>query len=201
MFDASYSLRPQELLAAWRPETLRLRLAARVLPRRRDRSTLRVDLAGSQVAATVVGTVMDVARAGAGYEVEVAPDAACLPAVRMLLAAARNQAGLVARRPPRYLVRLPATATLRDSSTVKVTTVSLSEGGCGLAWSEPLPPVGQVLRLRVGVGSLLGENRGSICWRSALPSEPNVGVQFAGRSPSTWSAIVAQLVRAGAPRA
>lgn len=201
MFDASFSLQPSELLAAWRPQTLRLHLAARALPRARERATLRIDLARSPVAATVVGTVVAVRQAGGRCDFEVAPDAACLPVVRKLLAAARSQAGLIAPRPPRYLVRLPATATLRDSSTVKVTTVSLSEGGCGLAWSEPPPAVGQVLRVRVGVGSLLGENRGSVCWRSSPAPEPTVGVQFAGRSPSGWSAIVAQVARSGAPRA
>jgi hypothetical protein len=199
MFDASYSLAPSALLAAWRPDAQRLRLGAQAATRARERATVRIRLDGSAVEATVVGTVTEVRPAAGRFEVEVAPDAASLPLVRLLLAAARSQAGLVSRRPPRWLVRLPATATLRDASTVRVSTVSVSEGGCGLDWAAPPPAVGQVLRIQVGAGGLLGENRGAVCWRS--PLEPTVGVQFAGRAPSAWSALVAQVARSGAPRA
>jgi len=199
MFDAHYTLPPNALLSAWRPETLRLLLAARTAARPREPATVRIRLEGSGVGATVVGTVTGVHAASGRFDVEVAPDASSLPLVRLLLAAARRQAGLVARRPPRWLVRLPATASLRDASTVRVSTLSVSEGGCGLDWPAPPPPVGQVLRVQVGIGALLGENRGAVCWRSEL--EPTVGVQFAGRAPSAWAALVAQVARGGAPRA
>jgi hypothetical protein len=199
MFDASYTLPPTAFLSAWQPETLRLRLGARAAARARDRAAVRIRLEGSAVEATVVGTVAEVRPAAGRFEVDVAPDAASLSLVRLLLAAARSQAGLVARRPPRWRVRLPATVTLRDASTVRVSTVSVSDGGCGLDWAAPPPDVGQVLRIQVGVGALLGENRGAVCWRS--PLEPTVGVQFAGRAPGGWAALIAQLARGGAPRA
>jgi len=198
MLDQSFSLQPAELLAAWRPRELRLHLTVRAPPRPRDRATLRIALTGSE-AHTVLGTIAGIVPGSDGFQIAVAPDAACMPEIRKLLYSARGLAGLL-RRPPRWLARLPATATLRESAEAVVTTTSLSAGGCGLSWSDP-PAVGRVLRLQVSVGALVGENRGSVCWRSPGSGPGSVGVQFAGRPPASWAAVVAEVVKGGAPRA
>jgi len=197
MLDQSFSLQPAELLAAWRPKELRLHLNVRAPSPPRDRATLRIALAGSEVH-TVVGTIVGALPMRDHFQIAVAPDASCLPSIRSLIQAARGQVGLL-RRPPRWLARLSATATLRASTPAVVATTSLSAGGCGLSWPDP-PEVGQVLRLLVAVGTLEGENRGSVCWRSPGSAPCSVGVQFAGRPPASWAAVVAEVARGGAPR-
>jgi hypothetical protein len=202
MRAATCKLKPAEMLAAWDPEAQRLHLRAPSSVAPGDRATFCIELVGSQVLASVAGAVLGVVRDGGSLEIELAPDGESRGAVRMLLAAARGERVPFSRRPPRYLIRLPATVSFRDTSRVLATTESVSEGGCGLAWSGRPPEVGRVLRVRLEGGPRPAENQGAVCWSTVAPAQSLAGVQFAGsRAPAAWSAFVAAVARSGAPQA
>jgi hypothetical protein len=203
MFTGVYRLEPAQMLSAWEPRTQRLRLPGPIARRPGTRAELRIEIAGIQVLASVAGTVTAVHHGedeDDGFEL--APDAESLRAVGMLVAAAKGEPVKFARRPPRYVVRLPATVSFPDSRRVLATTESVSEGGCGLAWSGRPPEVGQALRVRLEGGPRPAENLGTVCWSSVAPHATLTGVQFVGaHAPQAWLALVATLARGGAPRA
>lgn len=202
MFTVALQLQPGEALASWDPQGMRLRLTAPSAPPAGEKAAIQIGVAGSEVAAKVVGTVKRVTRIGVRYGLELVPDAESMRAVKLVLAAARGERVDFSRRPARYLVRLPATVTLRDSSRFVMTTESVSEGGCGLSWSGRPPDVGQVLRVRLDATPRAAENQGAVCWTAPSATSALAGVQFAGsRAPPAWAALVAALARSGAPRA
>lgn len=196
MFDVVRCLEPVELVAAWRPRSRLLQLEAASPPSPGDRAEVRIRVAGRGAEAVILGTVAAVRREGGRFRVDVAPASSSLPSMARLLAAAGvDPAHRLLRHPPRYPADLPATASFRDASTIAVTAVSVSDGGCCLAMLGPPPPVGQVLRLRVPTGDGEAEVAGTVCWR-ALEPRSAIGVQFAGsRSPARWSALVAEIAR------
>jgi hypothetical protein len=203
MFAAALLLQPALMLAAWRPGPLALHLSSSSSePRVRDRAAVRIDLVGSPVSATVVGTVLAVRREESGWAFDLGPDADSLNAVRLLLAAARGEAVPFRLRPTRYLVRLPATVSSWNAARIAMTTCSISEGGCGLSWSGPLPAVGQLVRLRVEAGPRVALGQGVVRWRSLSSPLSTAGVRFTGGPiAGTWPELVAQVARSGAPRA
>jgi hypothetical protein len=81
-----------------------------------------------------------------------------------------------------------------------MTATSISEGGCALRWSGLLPPVGQVLDLRFGIGSRSADLRGVVRWRRVGSSSPAVGIRFGpkGAVAGTWTRILSEAVRSGA---
>jgi hypothetical protein len=195
-------LRPAEMLDSWSARTQTLVVRAPGAPEAGEAFSVRIELAGGHIRAKVAGAVKAVRREPGCYAVELAPDAEGQRAVQMLLSAARGEPVPFARRPTRYLIRLPATVSFRNASRILATTESVSEGGCGLAWSAEPPEVGQVLRVRLDGGPRAAENQGAVCWSSAAPPRSLAGVQFAGsRAPAAWSAFVAAVARSGAPKA
>lgn len=204
MFTGVYRLEPADMLSAWEPRTQRLRLPGPLPRRPGNRAELRIEIAGAQLLARVAGTVTAVHHGeDEGQDgFELAPDAESLRAVGMLLSAAKGEPMKFARRPPRYVVRLPATVSFPDARKVLATTESVSEGGCGLSWSGRPPEVGQALRVRLEGGPRPAENLGTVCWSSVAPNAALTGVQFVGtHAPQAWLALVATLARGGAPRA
>lgn len=202
MFTGTYRLEPSGMLASWEPRRKRLRLRGPTAPGAGARADVRLQIVGTLVVAKVAGQVVAVESDGAGYRFELAPEAESLRAIRMLVAAARGETVPYLTRPPRYLVRLPATITFPDARRILATTESVSEGGCGLAWSGAPPDVGQALRIRLEGGPRPAENLGAVCWNSLAPHAALTGVQFAGaHPPGAWTALVAALARSGAPRA
>ena len=202
MFSTHVTLQPAEMLAAWRESTVRLVLLTSAAPRLGQEAAVRIQLRGHAAAATVVGTVVSLAGQGAAWRVELAPGARSLSAVRMLLAAARGEPMSYMERSPRYLVRLPVTVG-SEQGEVYMTTACVSEGGCELRWSGPPPAVGQGLRLRFRAGVRPTEVQGQVCWLDASRRGSTVGVQFAEArdTSSPWSAVFAEVVKSGAPRA
>jgi hypothetical protein len=202
MFAAGLRLVPAQMLEAWRPEESLLRLRSERAPAPQDRAAVRIELIGRPEAATVVGTVIGVQRGAAGHSFELAPDPESLGAIRLLLAASRGEDVRFHPRPARYLVRLPATVSFWNAARILMTTFSVSEGGCGLCWSGPLPTVGQELRLRVEASPRAAVIPGVICWRESSRPNSTAGVRLTGNlATSAWPALVADLARSGVPRA
>jgi len=203
MLTGVYRLEPAEVLAAWDPRAQRLRCPGPTTRRPGARAEVRIEIAGSHVLANVAGTIAAVYQdEDEGDSFDLAPDAESLRAVGMLLAAARGEPVKFAPRPPRYVVRLPATVSFPDARRVLATTESVSEGGCGLAWSGRPPEVGQALRVRLEGAPRPAENQGTVCWSSPAPHGVLTGVQFSGaHAPQAWLQLVAALAKSGAPRA
>lgn len=202
MFTGVFRLEPAEMLASWEPGRQRLRLRGTAPPSAGARADLRLQIVGSPVAAKVAGEVVAVESDEDGPRFELAPEAESLRAIRMLIAAAKGETVPFLVRPPRYLVRLPATVSFPDARRILATAESVSEGGCGLAWSSEPPEVGQALRIRLEGGPRPAENLGAVCWSSFAPHAALTGIQFAGaHPPGAWTALVAALARSGAPKA
>lgn len=200
MFQAEVSFQPGEMLASWRNETGRLFVTTPTPPRLGERAAVRIRLAGGPVAATVLGKVVSVHRAGAHSRVELAPESESLPALRIVLSAARGDPVSFTERQLRWLARLPVMVS-HDAGTVYMNTYSVAEGGCGLTWSGPLPAVGQMVRLRFSAPRG-PEVDGVVRWASGGGAGNNVGVEFTpGAGPYGWSGFLAGLARSGAPRA
>lgn len=202
MVNFAVRLPPKEWLEAWRPQTVRIIVPAPFAPRLRDKAAVRVQLAGRTVAATVVGTVVGIHRTEGHPLVELHPDADSLPAVRMLVAAARGQEVRFLQRPIRYLVKMPVVVEWNGSG-VYANTTTISEKGCAVRWAGTRPTVGQSVRLRVGNGARAVDIPGVICWASAGTGSSLAGVRFAERgTPSpVWASVLAEALRSGAPQA
>jgi hypothetical protein len=81
-----------------------------------------------------------------------------------------------------------------------MTTYCISEGGCGLKWSGPLPSVGQELGIRLATGVRVEGARGTICWLNPSGPSANAGVRLELTSTSgAWGRMFAEVARSGAP--
>jgi len=191
-------LRPEELRAAWQPAARRLSLALREPLQSKAKVALRISVAGLGVAATITGRVTGARRQPPAWSVEVAPDEGRMRALERLVAVAGGERVAYRPRAPRYLAAIPAIVYGPHGPTF-MTTVSVSENGCGLSWSGPMPEVGVPLELRLGAGSLAAKLCGEVCF--AAPAERTLGVRFEAGERSAWSRIFAEVRRSGAPPA
>lgn len=194
-------LRPDELLAAWRAESRRLVLKTQEPVRAQQRIAARITALGRDVAATITGRVATASRDGTGLRIELVPDPTRLRALERLLAVARGQAVHYQARIPRYLATMPAVVH-GPAGPIFMTTFSVSENGCGLAWSGPVEAVtGAELDIRLGAGSRAVTFRGVICWTARCGSMDTVGVRFVRGTKHAWAMMVTDARRAGAPPA
>lgn len=202
MVNFAVRLPPKEWLEAWRPQTVRLIVPAPFAPRLRDKAAVRIQLSGKPVAATVLGTVVGVHRTDSHPLVELHPEPDSLPAIRMLVAAARGQEVRFLQRPIRYLVKMPVVVEWNGSG-VYANTTTISEKGCAVRWAGTRPTVGQSVRLRVGNGARAVDIPGVVCWSSAGGAGSLAGVRFADRGAPIpiWASVLAEALRSGAPQA
>jgi hypothetical protein len=191
-------LRPEELRAAWRPAARRLSLALREPLQGKARVALRISVAGLGVAATITGRVIGARRQPPLWSVEVAPDEGRVRALERLVAVASGEQIDYRPRAPRYLASLPAVVYGTHGPTF-MTTFAVSENGCGLAWSGPMPHVGVPMEIRLGAGSQAAKLCGEVCWTA--PAARTVGLQFAAGERTAWTRILAEVRRSGAPPA
>lgn len=199
MLHAAVSLEPSEMLGAFRPDTMRLLLRVPAALPLRQKAAVRIQLTGLPVGATVVGMVVSVHGEGAQHRVELAPDAASLPALRLLLAAARGESIPMLDRGPRYLAQVPVVVSC-EGRAIYMTTFCVSEGGCGLRWSGPLPKVGQEVSVRLSGTARGPDIPGTVCWLASSGSSPTAGVRFDAReAPGAWERMFADVARSGAP--
>jgi hypothetical protein len=193
-------LRPDELIAAWRPESRRLVLPAEEALRLQQRVAARITVVGSGVAATITGRVVSASRHADRFRIEVGPDEFRLRAMERLLSVARGESVRYQARAPRFLATMPAVVYGPRGPTY-MTTFSVSEKGCGLAWSGPVPNVGFPMDVRLGAGSLAASFRSVVCWTAQAGRSATVGVRFLAGAMSTWSVMLTDVKRSGAPLA
>jgi hypothetical protein len=194
-------LRPDEIIAAWRPDTGRLALAVRETLQSRQRVAARIRAVGLGIEATITGRIASVRRSADGLRIELEPDDTRLLALKRLVAIAGGKSVAYQLRAPRLLVTLPAVVYDHRGPTY-MTTFSVSGNGCGLAWSGPMPEVGVPMEIKLGAGIRVASFCGEVCW-TAPPSAraPTVGVHFAAGERSAWERIFAELKHSGAPPA
>jgi hypothetical protein len=193
-------LRPDELLGAWRPDSRHLLLPTHEPLRLQQRVAARINAVGLGVAATITGRVVSASRHGSQYRIELVPDETRLRAMERLLAVARGEAVDYQTRAPRFLVAMPAVVYGPGSPTY-MTTFSVSEKGCGLAWSGPVPAVGVPMDVRLGVGNRAASFRSEVCWTAQFGRTATVGVRFLVGAKNAWTMMLMDVKRSGAPLA
>jgi hypothetical protein len=193
-------LRPDELVDAWRPDSRRLLLPTREPLRLQQRIAARITAVGVGLATTITGRVVSASRDGDHFRIELAPDETRVPAVERLLAVARGEVVEWGTRIPRFLATMPAVVHGPLGPTY-MTTFSVSEKGCGLVWSGPVPIVGAPMDVRIGAGNRAVGFRGVVCWSSRSGRTVTVGVRFVAGAQNAWTMTLADLKRSGAPLA
>lgn len=192
------SLRPDELVGAWRAESRRLFLSTREPIRSQQRVAARIGVAGRGVAVTITGRVASASRVEDHLRVELVPDDMRLRALERLVAIARGEPVEHQPRSPRLLATLPAVVHGPAGPTY-MTTFSISENGCGLAWSGPAPAaVGAPLDVRLGAGSRAITFRSVVCWTARSGSTSTVGVRFVAGARHAWALMLDEARRLGA---
>lgn len=194
------ALRPEELVAAWRPESGRLVLAVPKPMRLQERVVSRIMVVGLDVAATITGRVASTSRQGNQHKVELAPDELRRPALAKLLSVARGEPVEYQNRLPRFLVSLPAVVQGSNGTHYR-TTFSVSAKGCGLAWSGPVPAIGEPVDVRLGAGNRAAKFQAVVCWTSQAGNSTTVGVRFVAGHMGVWASMLNEVEGSGAPPA
>jgi hypothetical protein len=186
-----------DLAACWRQGEGLLALAAPAPVAAGARVAVRLTGAGEPV--ELGGTARTVTPARGTYAVEVAVDGDGQALLARIEAALRGAGPLPRPRARRWRVMLPA-VVIGPHGAAYMTAYSLSEGGCGLAWSGPLPRLGAGLMVRLGTGPRAVSVRGMTCWVREAPKGPRVGVRFLGATGGAVGlpALLAEARRDGA---
>ena len=192
---------PAELLAGWRAGSRRLALTTTEPLRREQRVAARIAIAGTRVAVTITGRVATATARDGRTSIELVPDETRVRAVERLAEVARGASVAYPPRAPRYLASLPVIVAQAAGSPMYVNTFSVSERGCGLAWSGPAPAVGASLELRIGAGRQTAMFRGVVAWTSQSGRAATVGVRFVAGATAAWATMFQEVRRSGAPPA
>jgi hypothetical protein len=201
MHTIALNLEPQQFLTGWRPDVGALFVPALSESRVGDQVVARVGLFGHPVRATVFGKIAMVRRVGRPSlppGVEIYLDRTSLPAARYLALVAAGEPVSFHVRAPRYAVERPVLVTARGTK-VEARTITLSEGGCSIAWPDDAPPdSGELLALRIGNGFLAPTAEAFVCWTSGGLPERAFGVRVVaqGRGGRAWLALVAEVSKA-----
>ena len=201
MNSIALNLEPHQFLTGWRPEAGALFLPAMSDSRVGEQVVARIGLFGHPVRATVFGKVAMVRRVGRPSlppGVEVYLDRASVPAARYLALVARGEPVTFQVRAPRYAVERSILITA-GRSKVEAHTVTMSEGGCCIAWPDGEPPTaGELLVLRLGKSFLAPSADAVVCWTANGAEERILGARIVseGRGGRAWRELVAEASRA-----
>jgi hypothetical protein len=200
VYPVDIRLRPDELIGAWRPDSRRLLLNTREPLRLQQRVAARITAVGLGVAATITGRVVSASRHGDLHRIELVPDEMRLRAVERLLSVARGEPVEYQARAPRFLASMPAVVHGPGGPTY-MTTFSVSERGCGLAWTGPVPAVGLLMDVRIGAGNGAATFRSVVCWTAQSGRNATVGVRFVAGAMNAWASLLTDARLSGAPLA
>jgi hypothetical protein len=200
---AAVNILPEQFLAGWQPETGRLFLPTLSDAQLGELVAIRVGLTGQELRATLFGVVALVRRIGRpslppGVDLQLEIDSR--RTAGWLAAAARGEEVTFRERPPRFVAER-ALLAVRERITVPVLTLNLSESGCSLRWTGPLPDPGEAIGLRVGEGLLAAAPRGIVAWTAvAKLGQGRVGIRISasGRAERVWARLAAEAARSGA---
>jgi hypothetical protein len=141
--------------------------------------------------------VVGVRACAAGFEVAVEPDEEGRALVARILGWLEAGGERPRAREARHRVAIPAAVSSRSGNTY-MTTFSLSRGGCGLAWSGPVPRLGDVLWVRLGSAAGGVAMRGMVCWTEERGEGRRVGIRFVGGQDSELAVLLARARREAA---
>lgn len=181
------------LVAGWRAAEGRLVVPALAPVGRGRRVALLVSGAG-RASLTVTGLVAAVSPAGGAYSVEVVVDPERHALVGRVQDFLHGRAEMPKVRAPRYRLALPAAVCSR-TGYVYMTTSSVSQGGCGLAWSGPAPRPGSGLHIRLGGGPRAAAFRAMVCWVQDGKGGLRVGVRFLAGEEAKLAALLGEAQR------
>jgi Tfp pilus assembly protein PilZ len=203
VFSVSVNLEPTQFLSGWRPETGSIFLPAVSEARVGDQVAARIGIFGQTIRATVFGKVSLVRRVGRPAlppGVELSLDRTSIPAAGFLAMAARGEPVTFRERSPRFNSERRLSAS-QGQGGVEVTTTNVSEGGCALRWSGPLPLVGDLVQIKLGGSFFSPSARAVVCWNQpGADAERTVGLRVIaeGRAGKAWRALVGEIARSGA---
>jgi hypothetical protein len=206
LHSVAFNLEPGQFLSGWRPEAGTLFLPTLSEARVGDAVAVRIGIFGKTIRATVLGSVGMVRRVGRPSlppGVELTIDKGSLAAATFLAAASRGEKVTFRERAPRYLLAR-ALRLFRDGQELSSFSVNVSEGGCAVTWTGPLPMVGEVIDLKLGSGILTPRVRAVVCWNSLggeLKRAAGLRVVATGRAGRTWQRMASDAARSGAPTA
>jgi hypothetical protein len=200
MNNIALNLEPSQFLHGWRPDVGGLFLPALSGARVGEQVVARIGLFGHPVRATVYGKVAMVRRIGRpslppGVELQL--ERASVPAARYLALVASGEPVAFQVRAARYAVERSLLVTA-GRARVEARTLTVSEGGCCIAWPGGDPPTpGEALALRMGSGLLAPAADAVVCWTSNGEPEKVVGVRVVpdGRGGRAWRVLVADVSR------
>lgn len=203
LHSVALNLEAAQYLAGWRPQAGTLFLPALSEGRVHDEVAVRLGIFGQTIRATLFGTISLVRRVGRPSlppGIELAVERVSLPAARFLALAARGENVSFRERAPRYVTERRFLLT-RDGGERETTTTNLSEGGCAVTWSGPLPMVGEVVSIKMAERLFPSTARAVVCWNAVGgPSERCVGLRIIaeGRAARAWKSVAAEVAQSGA---
>ena len=200
--SVAVNLEPAQFLSGWRQETGSLFLPTLSESRVGQEVAVRIGIFGQTIRATLFGKVSVVRRIGRPSlppGVELALDKTSLPAAHFLAMAARGEPVTFRERAPRYAAERALTMVRPGGDVVTATTINVSDGGCSVAWPGELPPVGEVLALRLSGSLFRVVARAVVCWNAdGTPRSAGLRVISEGRAGRAWGKIVAEVAASGA---
>jgi hypothetical protein len=199
----SVNLEPSQFLAGWRPESGAIFLPTLSEARVGDEVAARIGVLGQTIRATVFGRIAGVRRVGRptlppGIDLRLDPGS--IPAAGFLAMAARGEPVNFKERAPRFLAER-VIHLVQGPRLLPVTTTNVGDGGCSIRWSGALPPVGEVMLVRLGAGFFAPRAEAVVCWSlEPAEAERSIGVRLlaAGRASRHWRSLVADVARSGA---
>jgi hypothetical protein len=194
------ALRPYELMAAWKPAARKLVLVVQAPVRVHQSVQARISVLGTGVGATIVGRAAGANPHPFGVELELEPDALRLQTLEGLVEVAAGARAAYRERAPRWLAEIPA-LVMRTHARVRMSTFALSENGCGLVWSGPMPTVGSPLEVLLGPDDRVAGFCAEVCWTSPPGRPSTLGLRFVAGDRAAWAQILDDARRAGAPPA
>jgi Tfp pilus assembly protein PilZ len=195
LHSIALNLEAAQYLQGWRADAVSLFLPALSDGRVGDEVAARVGIFGQDIRATLFGSIALVRRVGRPSlppGVEIALDRMSLPAAHFLAAAAKGEKLSYRERAPRHVVATPLRVT-REGVEQTTVTVNISESGCAVSWSGPLPLVGEVLFSKA--------LRAVVCWNSpggAVQRCAGLRLLAEGRAGRAWKGVVEQAAKSGA---
>jgi hypothetical protein len=202
MHSVSVNLEPSQFLAGWRPESGAIFLPTLSEARVGDEVAARIGVLGQTIRATVFGRIAGVRRVGRpslppGIDLRLDPGS--IPAAGFLAMAARGEPVNFKERPPRFSAER-VIHLVQGPRLLPVTTVNVGDGGCSLRWPGDLPPVGEVVLVRLSAGFFAPRAEAVVCWtQETVEAERSIGVRLhaEGRASRHWKSLVADVARSG----
>jgi hypothetical protein len=168
-------LEARAIATSWRPAVGLLDLKAHAPVGKGARVMVLVTGAGAPV--EIHGAVRAATPGPQAHALEIAVDPDGQALLARLASALRGEGPLPRQRAQRYRVSIPVVVTGQGGAAF-MTATSLSEGGCGLAWSGTPPRLGAGLLVRLGSGPRAVTVRAMTCWVRPAAKGLRVGLKF-----------------------